>query len=92
MKFERIFRNAQDTVLFAVVVDNAMRHVMVTRWPADETQVVRAISFNYADQTERAYAFSVATDIARHLARSNVNAAAEVLAASPFAATSVKGE
>lgn len=86
--FERIFRNAQDTILFAVMIDNGKRHVMIMRWETDDVVYgvlpSEAMGFWYEDQTDRPRAFAVAADIARHLSRARLAEANDVLAKSKF--------
>lgn len=82
---ERIARGRKDTVLFAVLNDEAARHVTIVLWNVnrdEKPQVV--VEFDYADHTARNDALWAADKAARHFSRDRNEKALRVLREAGF--------
>jgi hypothetical protein len=77
--FERIYRNASNTVLYAVMMDNGARHIVIRRWPVQDAGSTPVVAFFFGDQTDRLRAVWTGGEMAKHFSRGRTVEAMKLL-------------
>jgi hypothetical protein len=83
-RFERVSRSTDDAVLYAVLLDNGARNVVIVCWHADDWRLDRIMEFDFGDQTKRLDAIDVATKMTRMYAKGEPRRARTLFEASRF--------